>query len=123
MNSKNSWVKHLLNQNINLQRRQWNADAKTSKYLQFMLIVYYIYREIFNYFSFEWTTQEWLQTTDHKRFQSTSFSLRRMKMLHSSYNDWYSAKYHYKHKTEIIAEIKHYYLQSSQSIYNDWFSL
>ncbi len=88
-----------------------------------MLIVYYIHREIFNHFSFEWTTQEWLQTTDCKRFQSTSFSLREMKMLRSSYDNWYSAKHYYKHKTEIIAEIRHYYSRSSQSIYNDWFSL
>ncbi len=88
-----------------------------------MLIVYYIYREIFNHFLFEWITQEWLQTIDHKRFQSTSFSLKRMKMFHSSYNDWYSAKHHYKRKIEIIAEVKHYYSWSLQSIYNDWSSL
>ena len=68
MNSKNSWVEHLLNQIINSQRRRRNADAKTSKCLQFMLIVYYIHREIFNHFSFEQTTQEWLQTTDYRRF-------------------------------------------------------
>ena len=123
MNSRNSWVRHLLNQNINSQRRWWNADAKTFKHLQFMLIVYYIHKEIFNHFSFEWTTQEWLWTTDRRRFQSTSFSLKRMKMLHSSYDDWYSAKHHYKCKTEIIAEIRHYYLWNSQSIYDDWFSL
>ncbi len=123
MNSKNNWVRHLLNQNINLQHRWQNADVKTFKRLQFMLTVYYIHKEIFNHFSFEWTTQEWLQTTDHKRFQFTSFSLRRAKMLHSSYNNWYFAKHHYKHKIEIIAEIKHCYLQSSQSIYDDWFSL
>ncbi len=123
MNSRNSWVRHLLNQNINLQRRWWNADAKTSKHLQFMLIVYYIHREIFNHFSFEWTTQEWLWTIDCRRFQSTSFTLRRAKMLHSSYNNWYSTKHHYKCKTEIITEIKHYYLWSSQSIYDDWSSL
>jgi len=88
-----------------------------------MLTVYYIHREIFNHFSFEQTTQEWLQTTDHRRFQFTSFSLRRMKMFHSSYNNWYFTKHHYKRKTEIITEIRHYYLQSSQSIYDDWFSL
>ncbi len=123
MNSRNSWVKHLLNQNINSQRRQQNADAKTSKRLQLMLTVYYIYREIFNHFSFEWTTQEWLQTTDYKRFQSTSFSLREMKMLHSLYDDWYFIKHYYKCKTEIIAEIRHYYSRSLQSIYDDWFSL
>ncbi len=123
MNSRNSWVRHLLNQNINSQRRWQNADAKTSKRLQFMLTVYYIYKEIFNHFSFEWTTQEWLQTTNCKRFQSTSFLLRETKMLHSSYNNWYSAKRHYKCKTEIIAEIKHYYSRSSQLIYDDWFSL
>ncbi len=63
--------------------------------------------------------QEWLWTIDHKRFQSTSFSLKRAKMLHSSYDDWYSTKHHYKCKTEIIAEIRHYYLWSSQSICND----
>ena len=96
--------------------------VKTSKHLQFMLIVYYIHREIFNHFSFEWTTQEWLQTTDCRRFQSTSFSLKKMKMLHLLYDDWYSAKRHYKCKTEIIAEIRHYYLRSSQSIYDDWSS-
>ena len=123
MNSKNSWVRHLLNQNINSQRRQRNADAKTFKRLQFMLNVYYIHREIFNHFSFKWTTQEWLQTTDHRRFKSTSFSLREMKMLHSSYDDWYSAKHYYKRKTEIIVEIRHHYSWSSQSIYDDWFSL
>ncbi len=78
-----------------------------------MLIVYYIHKEIFNHFSFEWTTQEWLQTIDCKRFQFTSFSLKRVKMFHSSYNDWYFAKHYYKCKTEIIAEIKHYYLRSS----------
>ena len=44
-------------------------------------------------------------------------------MLHSSYDDWYSAKRYYKRKTEIIAEIEHYYSRSSQSIYDDWFSL
>jgi hypothetical protein len=88
-----------------------------------MLIVYYIYKKIFNHFSFEWTTQEWLQTTDHKRFQSTSFSLREMKMLYSLYDDWYFTKHYYKCKTEIIAEIKHYYLWNSQSIYDDWSSL
>jgi len=87
MNSRNSWVRHLLNQNINSQRKQWNADAKTFKHLQFMLIVYHIHREIFNHFSFEQTTQEWLQIIDHKRFQFTSFSLRETKMLHSSYDD------------------------------------
>ncbi len=123
MNSRNSWVRHLLNQNINSQHRQQNADAKTSKRLQLMLTVYYIHREIFNHFSFERTTQEWLWTTDCRRFQSTSFSLRRVKMLHSSYDDWYSTKRHYKRKTEIITEIRHYYLRSSQLIYNDWFSL
>ncbi len=123
MNSRNSWVRHLLNQNINLQYRQWNADAKTFKRLQLMLTVYYIHREIFNHFLFKRTTQEWLQTTDHRRFQSTSFSLRETKMLHSSYNDWYSTKHHCKCKAEIITEIRHYYLQSSQSIYDDWFSL
>ena len=123
MNSRNSWVRHLLNQNINLQHRWQNADAKTSKCLQFMLIVYYIYIKIFNHFSFEWTTQEWLWTIDCRRFQSTSFSLREMKMLHSSYNDWYSTKHHYKRKTEIITEIRHYYSRSSQLIYDDWFSL
>ncbi len=123
MNSKNSWVRHLLNQNINSQYRWRNADIKTSKRLQFMLIVYYIYREIFNHFSFKRTTQEWLWTTDRRRFQSTSFSLRRAKMLHSSYDDWYSTKHHYKRKAEIITEIRHYYSRSSQSIYDDWFSL
>ncbi len=87
-----------------------------------MLIVYYIHKEIFNHFLFEWTTQEWLQTTDCRRFQSTLFSLKEMKMLHLSYDDWYSTKHHYKRKTEIIAEIRYYYLRSSQSIYNDWFS-
>ncbi len=60
MNSRNSWIKHLLNQNINSQRRQRNADAKTSKRLQFMLTVYYIHKRIFNHFSTEQTTQEWL---------------------------------------------------------------
>ncbi len=119
MNSRNSWVRHLLNQNINSQHRWQNANTKTFKHLQFMLIVYYIYREIFNHFSFEWTTQEWLQTTDHRRFQSTLFSLRKAKMLYSSCNDWYSTKHHYKYKTEIITEIRHYYLRSSQSIYDD----
>ncbi len=123
MNSRNSWVRHLLNQNINSQHRWQNADVKTSKRLQLMLIVYYIYRKIFNHFSFERTTQEWLQTTDHRRFQSTSFSLRETKMLHSSYDNWYSTKRHYKRKTEIITEIRHYYLRSSQSIYDDWSSL
>ncbi len=123
MNSRNSWVRHLLNQNINSQHKWQNADVKTSKHLQFMLTVYYIHREIFNHFSFKRTTQEWLWTTDHKRFQSTSFSLRETKMLHSSYNDWYSTKRHYKRKTEIITEIRHYYLQSSQLIYDDWFNL
>ena len=123
MNSRNSWVRHLLNQNINSQHKWWNANIKTSKRLQLMLTVYYIHREIFNHFLFEWTTQEWLKTTDHRRFQSTSFSLREMKMLHSSYDDWYSIKHHYKRKTEIIAEIKHYYSRSSQSTYDDWFSL
>ena len=123
MNSRNSWVRHLLNQNINSQHRWQNADAKTSKCLQLMLTVYYIYREIFNHFSFERTTQEWLQTTDCKRFQSTSLSLKEMKMFHSSYDDWYSTKHYYKCKTEIITEIRHYYLRSSQSIYDDWFSL
>ncbi len=123
MNSRNSWIRHLLNQNINLQRRWENADTKTSKRLQFMLTVYYIYKKIFNHFSFKQTTQEWLQTTDCRRFQFTSFSLREAKMLHSLYDDWYSIKHHYKHKTEIITEIRHYYLWSSQSIYNDWFSL
>ena len=123
MNSRNSWVRHLLNQNINLQHRQQNADVKTSKRLQLMLIVYYIHKEIFNHFSFKWTTQEWLQTTDRRRFQSTSFSLRKTKMLHLSYDDWYFTKRHYKRKTEIITEIKHYYSRSSQSIYDDWFSL
>jgi len=88
-----------------------------------MLTVYYIHREIFNHFSFEWTTQEWLQITDYKRFQFTSFLLKETKMLHSSYDDWYFTKHHYKHKTEIITEIRHYYLRSSQSIYDDWFSL
>ncbi len=43
-------------------------------------------------------------------------------MLHSSYDDWYFAKRHYKRKTEIIAEIRHYYLRNSQSIYDDWSS-
>ncbi len=123
INSRNSWVRHLFNQNINSQRRRRNADAKTSKRLQFMLTVYYIHREIFNHFSFERTTQEWLQTTDRRRFQSTSFSLRETKMLHSSYDDWYSVKHHYKCKAEIIAEIRHYYSRSSQSIYDDWSSL
>ncbi len=65
-----------------------------------MLIVYYIHKEIFNHFLFEWTTQEWLQTIDHKRFQSTLFSLREMKMFHSSYDDWYSTKCHYKCKID-----------------------
>ncbi len=88
-----------------------------------MLTVYYIHRKIFNHFLFEWTTQEWLWTTDCRRFQSTLFSLRRAKMLHSLYDDWYSVKCHYKCKTEIIAEIKHYYSWSSQSIYDDWSSL
>ncbi len=88
-----------------------------------MLIVYYIYREIFNHFLFKWTTQEWLWTTDCRRFQFTSFSLRKAKMLHLSYDDWYSTKHYYKRKIEIITEIKHYYLWSSQSIYDDWFSL
>ncbi len=112
MNSRNSWVRHLLNQNINSQRKWWNADVKTFKHLQFMLIIYYIHKEIFNHFSFEWIIQEWLQTTDHRKFQSTSFSLRKAKMLHSSYDDQYSTKHYYKHKIEIIAEIKHYYLWS-----------
>ncbi len=111
INSRNSWIRHLLNQIINSQYRWWNADAKTFKCLQFMLIVYYIYREIFNHFLFKQTIQEWLWTTDCRKFQSTSFSLRRMKMLHSSYDDWYSAKHHHKCKTEIIAEIRHYYSQ------------
>ncbi len=88
-----------------------------------MLIVYYIHREIFNHFSFEWTTQEWLQITDCRKFQSTLFTLRETKMLHSSYDDWYFTKHYYKRKTEIIAEIKHYYSRSSQLIYNNWFSL
>ncbi len=123
MNSRNSWVRHLLNQNINSQRRRRNADAKTSKRLQFMLTVYYIHREIFNHFSFERTTQEWLWTTDHRRFQSTSFSLKETKMLHSSYDDWYFTKRHYKCKAEIIAKIRHYYSRSSQLIYDDWSSL
>ena len=123
MNSRNSWVRHLLNQNINSQRRWRNADSKTSKRLQFMLTVYYIHREIFNHFLFERTTQEWLRTTDYKRFQFTLFTLRKAKMLHSSYDDWYSTKRHHKRKAEIIAEIRHYYLRSSQSIYDDWSSL
>ncbi len=123
MNSRNSWVRHLLNQNINSQHRWRNTDVKTSKCLQLMLTVYYIHREIFNHFSFERTTQEWLRTTDRRRFQSTSFSLREAKMLHSSYDDWYSTKRHYKRKAEIITEIRHYYSRSSQSIYDDWSSL
>ncbi len=53
-----------------------------------MLTVYYIYREIFNHFLFEWTIQEWLQTIDHRKFQSTLFSLKRTKMLHLSYDDY-----------------------------------
>jgi len=41
-------------------------------------------------------------------------------MLHSSYDNWYFTKRHYKRKAEIITEIRHYYLRSSQSIYDDW---
>ena len=51
MNSKDSWVKHLLNQNTNSQHRWQNADAKTSKCLQFKLTIHYIHRETFNYLS------------------------------------------------------------------------
>ncbi len=36
MNDRNSWVKHLLDQNINSQHRWWNADVATYKHLQFM---------------------------------------------------------------------------------------
>ena len=121
--SKDSWVRHLLNQNINSQHRRRNAGAKTSKRLQLKLTIHHIHREILNYFSLEWTTQEWLQTISRRRLQSTSFTLREMKMLHSTYDDWYSTKRHYKRKAEIIAEIKHYYSRSSQSIYDDWSSL
>ena len=74
MNSRNSWVRHLLNQNINSQRKWWNADIKTFKHLQFMLIIYYIHKEIFNHFSFEWIIQEWLQTTDHRREKQRCFT-------------------------------------------------
>ena len=123
VNSRDSWVRHLLNQNINSQHRWQNADAKTSKRLQFKLTIHHIHREILNYFSLEWTTQEWLQTTSRRRLQLTSFTLRETKMLHSTYDSWYSTKHHYKCKTEIIAEIRHYYSRSSQSIYDDWFSL
>ncbi len=123
VNSRDSWVRHLLNQNINLQHRWQNADVKTSKCLQLKLTIHYIYRETLNYFSLEWTTQEWLQTTSRRRLQSTSFTLRKIKMFHSTYNDWYSTKRHYKYKTETTAEIRHNYLQDSQSVYDDKFSL
>ncbi len=123
VNSKNSEVRHLLNQNINLQHRQQNADTKTSKRLQLELTIHYIHKETLNYFSSEWTTQEWLWTTSCKRLQSTSFTLRRAKMLHSTYDDWYSTKRHYKCKIETTAEIRHNHSQDSQSVYNDKFSL
>ncbi len=53
MNSKNSWVEHLLNQNINLQHRWQNADVKTSKHLQLKHTIHYIHRETLNYLSLE----------------------------------------------------------------------
>ncbi len=52
-----------------------------------MFIVLYIYKKIFNHFSLKWVIQKWLQTIDHKRFQSTSFLLKEMKMLHLTCND------------------------------------
>ncbi len=111
--SQSSWVRHLLNQNINSQHRWWNADIKTSKRLQFEFIIHYIHKETFNYFSLEWTTQEWLQTTSCRKLQFTSFTLREAKMLHSTYDDWYFTKHHYKCKTETTAEIRHNHLQNS----------
>ncbi len=46
-----------------------------------------------------------------------------MKMLHSTYDDWYFTKHHYKCKTETTAEIRHNHSQDSQSVYDDKFSL
>ncbi len=123
VNSRDSWVRHLLNQNINSQHRWWNADAKTSKHLQLKLTIHHIHKKILNYLSLKWTTQEWLQTTSRKRFQSTSFTLRETKMLHSTYDNWYSTKHHYKCKTRTTAEIRHNHSWDSQLVYNDRFNL
>ncbi len=60
-----------------------------------MFIVFYIYKKIFNHFLFKQATQKWLWTTDHKRFQFTSFSLREMKMFHSTCSNQQFTWYHY----------------------------
>ncbi len=44
-------------------------------------------------------------------------------MLHSTYDDQYFTKHHYKYKIETTAEIEHNHLQNLQSIYDDRFSL
>ncbi len=122
-NSKDSWIRHLLNQNINSQHRWWNADAKTSKRLQLKLTIHHIHRETLNYFSLEQTTQEWVWINSCRKLQFTSFTLKREKILHSTYDDWYSTKRHYKCKTETTAEIKHNHSRSSQSVYDDKLNL